>query len=94
VFGSKLASDPRAANAALCAPISCPAGEMPDGTTNPCINCETGCKTCSAPEAGHCSAIMDGYWLDTATPVACPAGCKTCSSAKVCTSCNLFLALG
>lgn len=70
---------------------------MPNGDNNDCIDCETGCKSCVAPETGNCLATFDEWYLDDTAPAyatQCPAGCLTCSSDTVCTSCKAFLALG
>ncbi|XP_041074013.1 proprotein convertase subtilisin/kexin type 5-like [Polyodon spathula] len=47
----------------VCHTTECKEGQVEDPETGECIDCETGCETCSADDPELCKSCMEGYFL-------------------------------
>ncbi|KAG9280998.1 proprotein convertase subtilisin/kexin type 5-like [Astyanax mexicanus] len=47
----------------LCLTELCGSGQVQDPDSGECIDCEAGCKTCSADDPEYCTSCADGYFL-------------------------------
>ncbi|KAK6475234.1 proprotein convertase subtilisin/kexin type 5-like isoform X1 [Huso huso] len=47
----------------VCQTTECKEGQVEDPETGECIDCETGCETCSAGDPELCKSCMEGYFL-------------------------------
>ncbi|XP_062847903.1 proprotein convertase subtilisin/kexin type 5 [Trichomycterus rosablanca] len=46
----------------ICLSVPCGVGQVQDPNSGECIDCETGCKTCSADDPELCASCVDGYF--------------------------------
>ncbi|KAK7891540.1 hypothetical protein WMY93_023503 [Mugilogobius chulae] len=59
-----------------CQMTSCGKGQVQDPDTGECVDCETGCKTCSTENRAVCNSCNEGYFLfsSSSTCLSCLPG--------------------
>ncbi|XP_027028709.2 proprotein convertase subtilisin/kexin type 5 isoform X1 [Tachysurus fulvidraco] len=72
----------------ICLPVPCGVGEVHDPESGECIECETGCSTCSTDDPEYCNSCTDDYFLYRhQCRQHCPQRTYEESSRGVCLSC-------
>ncbi|KAG7245346.1 hypothetical protein INR49_010796 [Caranx melampygus] len=65
----------------VCQTASCDIGQVQDPDTGECIDCEMGCKSCSAEDPEICNSCTEGYFLLASES---PTGAETTCSNIIC----------